>query len=103
MSSPPTLTSRDGSLRGCVMTVENARRLENAVAVTLPPDRRPDEQEVLILATALRAAFPLSDDEFEQVLRTLHARLAIGMDLGTALVAVDYAPWLANRKAEIDS
>jgi Z1 domain len=84
------------------MTAENALQIEKAVSATLPPDRRPTEDEIESLATAIRTAFPVTDNEFEQVLRTLHAKLAIGMDLGTALVAIDYAPWLANRKAEID-
>ena len=34
--------------------------------------------------------------------RRLHAKLAISMDMGVGLVAKDHAPWLAQRRAEID-
>ena len=83
------------------MTAENAANLESAVTATLPRDRRPTEDEVRERAEAMRAVFSVTNEEFDHLLRILHARLAIDMDLGTSLVAVDHAPWLAGRKAGI--
>jgi len=83
------------------MTSENSRLLERTIIVSLPGDRPPTEQEVHDLAARLRAAFPVSDDEFEGVLKRLHARMAIEMDIGVFLAA-DHRPWLGARKPDID-
>jgi hypothetical protein len=86
------------------MPSNNAVSLENAVVSTLARgDRIPSEAEVLALATALRAIpnYSVSDEDFLDVMRRLHARLQISMDTGTA-IAEPYQPWLPARKAEID-
>jgi len=83
------------------MDNENIGRLERALIVLLPGDRSPTEEEVRVLATQLRAAFPLSDDEFSALLRRVHAKVSISMDLGVALVA-EHKPWLLARKPTID-
>jgi hypothetical protein len=83
------------------MTSENSRLLERTIIVSLPGDRPPTEQEVRDLATRLRGAFPVSDDEFDEVLKRLHARMAIEMDTGVFLAA-DHRPWLGARKPDID-
>ena len=84
------------------MAASNPVMLERAVFATLPPDRRPTEAEVLETASALRRAFPVSDDEFAALIKRLHAKLTITMELGTSLVKTTYAPWLPARKATID-
>jgi hypothetical protein len=68
--------------------------------VTLPIERRPTEEEVYDAAAKHRIIYPVDDQSFEQVIKRLHARLAITMDLGTALED-EHTPWLAGRKAEI--
>jgi hypothetical protein len=73
------------------MISENSRLLERTIIVSLPSERPPTEQEVRDLATRLRAAFPVDDDEFDIVLKRLHARMAIEMDTGVFLAA-DYRP-----------
>lgn len=83
------------------MTAENVANLESAVTATLPRNRRPTEDEVRERAEAMRLVFEVSDAEFDQLLRVLHAHLAIEMDLGSAIKAVDHTPWLAARKADI--
>ena len=83
------------------MISENSRLLERTIIVSLPSERPPTEQEVRDLATRLRAAFPVDDDEFDIVLKRLHARMAIEMDTGVFLAA-DYRPWLSARKPDID-
>lgn len=84
------------------MDGDNAAMIGRAVIATLPADRRPTEAEVLEKALDLRRAFPVSEEVFARLIRQLHARLAITMDMGTALVIPGYAPWLAARKASID-
>ncbi len=84
------------------MAASNAALLEKTLIAGLPPDRRPTEIEVMQLATALRQAFPVHDDEFGALIKQVHSKLAITMDLGTFLSESSYAPWLARRKAEID-
>jgi hypothetical protein len=84
------------------MSIENARRIENAVLVSLPEDRVPDEGMILELATRLQIVFPIDDAEFQDVLKKLHSKLAITMDTGVALVGEEHAPWLSARKAAIE-
>jgi len=84
------------------MLSDNGRALENAVLVTLPADRAPSEAALNELATRLRAVFPVTDDEYQGIIRRLHAKLAIQMDIGTALTSETYLPWLFAKKASID-
>lgn len=84
------------------MLVVNAAMLERTLIAGLPPDRRPTEDEVMTLASALRQAFPVGDEDFAALIRRVHSKLDITMDLGGYLVEESYAPWLAQRKAEID-
>jgi len=84
------------------MPIDNAVNLENAVVTTLAKDRIPTEDEVMSLATALRHIpnYLVSDEEFSNVIRRLHARLQVNMDTGTAIVE-PYQSWLPARKPEI--
>lgn len=84
------------------MLTDNGRSLENSVLVSLPADRAPDEAAVRELATRLRAAFPVSEDEYQEIIRRLHSKLAIQMDTGIALTSDTYVPWLFAKKASID-
>lgn len=82
---------------------ENAVNLENAIIAALTREGVPTEDEVRTLATAMRAIphFSVSDDEFDELIRKIHARLQIDMDTGT-VVAEEYQPWLLARKPEIN-
>src|ERR1022692_2482506 len=83
------------------MNTEHARRIERMVIVSLPNDRPPTEEEVRDLADRLRIAFPVSDEEFDALIKRLHAKVSISMDMGIALVA-EHRPWLSARKPTID-
>lgn len=84
------------------MPSDNSVNLENAVVTTLAKDRIPTEDEVLLLASALRKIpnYVVSDEEFSEVIRRLHARLQVNMDTGTA-IAEPYQSWLPARKPDI--
>ena len=84
------------------MSIENARRIENAVLVSLPDDHAPGEDTILELATRLRVVFEVDESEFQDLLKRLHSKLAITMDTGIALLGEEYTPWLGARKASID-
>jgi hypothetical protein len=84
------------------MMNDNCRKIENTVLVTLPGDRASEESEVAALVEKLRSIFPITDVERDGLLRRLHARLAIRMDTGTALVERDHLPWLNARKPSIE-
>jgi hypothetical protein len=84
------------------MNVNNAALLAETLIAALPHDRRPDEAEVLALGSQLRLAFPVDETSFGQVIKAVHARLAINMDMGTYLASTEHAPWLAARKPDID-
>src|SRR4051812_13177864 len=84
------------------MAVSNLVLLEKTLMAGLPADRRPSELEVMALATTLRQAFPVDGDEFGDLIKRVHSKLAITMDLGTFLADTKHAPWLAGRKADID-
>jgi hypothetical protein len=84
------------------MINDNSAKIEKAVLATLPRDRRPTEEDVLTLASSFRQTFSVRDEEFDRLLHALHAKFAITMDMGTALVDQRYVPWLSSRKASID-
>jgi hypothetical protein len=84
------------------MLSDNGRALENSVLVSLPADRAPDESTLNDLASRLRAAFQVSDSEYETIIKRLHSKLAIQMDIGVALTTETYVPWLLAKKASID-
>jgi len=84
------------------MLTDNGRALENSVLVSLPADRAPDEAALKDLATRLRTAFPVEEGEYQEIIRRLHAKLAIQMDTGIALTSETYVPWLLAKKASID-
>jgi len=84
------------------MANDNRGKIESAVLITLPEDRIPDETEVEQLVEHLRHIFPISDGERDALIRKLHARLAIRMDTGTAIVEYGHQPWLLSRKPEIN-
>lgn len=83
------------------MTSENVRNIERTLPVLLPSDRPPTEAEVTAIATQLRTAFPVSQEEFDALLKRIYAKVSISMDMGTALVA-ELKPWLSARKPSID-
>lgn len=83
---------------------ENARRLEAAVITSLTITGLPTEQEIVDLATQLRAIpiYSVSEEEFESVIGRLKESLRIDMGLGNRVVE-DHAPWLLARKASIET
>jgi hypothetical protein len=47
--------------------------------------------------------FPINDEEFASLIHHLHAKLAITMDVGTALLGEqEHMPWLSSRRASIE-
>ena len=80
----------------------NAHRLEIAVSTSLAVGGIPTEKDVSDLAESLRKIpiYQVSDEEFNQVIKKLHARLTIDMGLGSC-VYDDHNPWLHARKAKI--
>ena len=83
------------------MNDPNVRNIERTLPVLLPSDRPPTEAEVRTFATQLRAAFPISDDDFESMLRRVYTKVSISMDMGVALVS-EHKPWLNASKPTID-
>jgi hypothetical protein len=83
------------------MTSENARRLENLICVSFLSDSVPQEDQIRHTAEHLRSLAPVDEEEFQEVLRRVHARLLIGMDTGAA-ISEPYQPWLSARKPEIE-
>src|SRR5579859_4863174 len=84
------------------MLSDNGRALESSILVSLPTDHAPDETLINDLATRLRVVFPVTDDEYQGIIRRLHAKLAIQMDIGTKLTSETYVPWLFAKKASIE-
>jgi len=74
--------------------------IESSVAMTFM-DAVPSEEAIRELIDKLRSSFPLTDDEYTQLIKRLHARLSIKMEQGAKLVA-EYRPWLAARRADIN-
>lgn len=82
------------------MTTENASKIENAVVATLNLDQVPKEEDIFRLVQGFRIMFPVSEEETEAILRKLHTRLRIDMDLGTAIIE-DHQSWLPAMRPDI--
>lgn len=74
--------------------------IESSVAMTFM-DTVPSEEAIRELVDKLRNSFSLTDEEYTQLIKRLHARLSIKMEQGSKLVA-EYRPWLAARRAAIN-
>jgi hypothetical protein len=84
------------------MSTESLTMLEKVVIASLPAERPATEEEVLEKALSFRQVITVADEEFDQLIKRLHAKLAITMEIGTSLVEEDHVPWLSARKAAID-
>lgn len=73
--------------------------IESTVAMTFM-DAVPSEETLRELVDKLRISFSLSDDEYNQLIKRLHARLSIKMEQG-AILQAEYRPWLRARSADI--
>lgn len=66
-------------------------------------DTIPDEARIIETVDWLRNRFPMSDEEYQQILRMLFERMQVRMDNGIAVVdPATYKPWLNTRRAEIN-
>lgn len=66
-------------------------------------DSIPSEERVVEAVDWLRSRFPMSDNEYQQILRMLFERLQVHMDNGIAVVnPTTYKPWLDTRRADIE-
>ncbi|MGV8120416.1 MAG: Z1 domain-containing protein [Candidatus Xenobiia bacterium LiM19] len=83
------------------MSHENIQKIGNLVIASIPVDQLPTEESILELVKKFRTIFEITDDEFGEVVRMLHARLQISMDTGASIVE-DHQPWLADCKPDID-
>ncbi|ANE45252.1 endonuclease [Paenibacillus swuensis] len=72
------------------------------------PDTPPNEEDFMSEATTLRNTlnllYPVSDDEFENVVKKLKSSLMIAMDVGVYISDEhsDHQSWLPGRRAETD-
>jgi len=53
----------------------NQQLIERSVVVSHPDDRPPTEDEIKELANRLRIAFPVSDEEFAEVLHRIATKV----------------------------
>ena len=83
------------------MTSENSKKIIDTVLVTLPPDSYASEEDIRSLAESLRMVFPVNDEEFSIILKTLHYKLPITMDMGAAVISEDHVSWYYAEKPEI--
>ncbi|MEX2105117.1 MAG: endonuclease, partial [Bacilli bacterium] len=89
------------------MLSQNAQMLERFISVAMNtkyPHTVPNEDDLLAEANILRVAAPVSDDDFEQVVKNLKAALLITMDVGVYISdhSGDHQSWLPARRADLD-
>ena len=83
------------------MASENAKKIIDTILVTLPSDSIPSDVEIRDLAEKLRVIFSINDEDFDFVIKKLHSRLPITMDVGSAVVAEDHQSWILAKKPDI--
>jgi len=80
----------------------NAAEIEKCFLATFNPETVIGESEIREKASRFRLLYPIPDNEFEFLIKSLHAKLSVRMDTGAVLVESEVKPWLATRKASID-
>lgn len=85
------------------MPSSNADLLERMIVDSVRVDSVPTESQIAAIANDLNSIprYQVSTIELNEVLRRVHARLQISMDIGHA-VTENHHPWLAGRKAKIN-
>ncbi len=84
-----------------------AEMLEKIISVAINtkyPDAPPSEVDFVAEANTLRNYSPVTDGEFDQIIRNLKSALLIAMDIGVFISDPDddHKSWLPQRRAEID-
>lgn len=74
----------------------------NMAIVALEQVAAPTEEQVRNVVDRLAAAFGIEPEQKEAVIRNVHARRLVHMDVGYA-VAEQHTPWVDARRASIDS
>jgi len=82
--------------------MDNLCQAENHVLISLPIDRTPSEEEIQRWVTLFGEMMNLTSDERETLRRRVHAKVAVKMDVGIALVEEELPPWLQARKPDIN-
>lgn len=89
------------------MLSQNAQMLERFISIAINTKFQidpPSEEQFMDEAKALRANMPVSDDEFDKIVRNLKATLPITMDVGIYITeqSGDHQSWLPARRADLD-
>ena len=89
------------------MLSQNAQILERFISIAINtkyPSIPPGEEAFLNEAKVLRESVPVTDEEFNQILKNLKASMQISMDIGVFISdqSSDHQSWLPSRRAEID-
>lgn len=81
----------------------NSRGQFEDIVARMMSDGTHSESELDATIARFRPVFPdLTDDDIEFTKRVITERLRIDMDLGVAITATTFEPWLDKRYAEID-
>ncbi|KEQ23279.1 Z1 domain-containing protein [Paenibacillus tyrfis] len=89
------------------MLSQNAQMLERFISIAINTKFQvepPTEEQFMDEAIALRANMPVSDKEFEKIIRNLKATLPITMDVGVYITeqSGNHQSWLPARRADLD-
>lgn len=93
------------------MAASHAENLENIISASIntkyteaPPDEKEFEAEAVALRLALSPIHPVTDDEFNDLLRRLKSNIVVKMELGVFIKDNKrvHRSWLPSRRAEID-
>lgn len=84
------------------MVSKAAQRMEDLILLEAADStERLSEKEILERATDVRAVLSVSDQEFDEVIKRIHAKLTITLSVGIS-IAEEHKKWLHSRKSSID-
>ena len=86
------------SLEKLIMTGINTKYIE------VPPSEEEFISEAEILRKALSGLYPVSQNEFNEILQRLREKILIKMDVGIFINdrEAEHKSWLPSRRAELD-
>lgn len=81
------------------------KELENVIKTSIRtnyPEKIPTEEEVYEIAKKFKVIYDITEEDFQNVIRSIHSSMGIRVEQGIAITDDTYTPWIRNRKAETD-
>lgn len=82
---------------------ENQKHIIDHVSISIDPNATISEDSIANLVDTFSRIYPISKEEKEEVVKSLHSRFEIRMDRGAVVKEQDHHPWYFSAKKTINN